>query len=54
MELKNLKKENYEPVSADVARQGLDGQYLRIEGLEKTYDDGFHAVKGLNVKIYKN
>lgn len=37
-----------------MARQGLDGQYLRIEGLEKTYDDGFHAVKGLNVKIYKN
>ncbi len=54
MEARNLKPENYEPVAADVARQALDGQYLRIEGLEKTYDNGFQAVKGLNLKIYKN
>lgn len=54
MEVKNLKPENYEPVAAEVARQGLDGQYLRIEGLEKTYDNGFQAVNGINVKIYQN
>lgn len=54
MEARNLKPENYEPVASEVARQALDGQYLRIEGLEKTYDNGFQAVKGLNLKIYKN
>lgn len=27
---------------------------MRIEDLEKVYDNGFHAVKGLNVKIYQN
>jgi hypothetical protein len=41
MEARNLKPENYEPVASEVARQALDGQYLRIEGLEKTYDNGF-------------
>jgi hypothetical protein len=41
MEARNLKPENYEPVASEVARQALDGQYLRIEGLEKTYDGGF-------------
>lgn len=41
MEARNLKAENYEPVASEVARQALDGQYLRIEGLEKTYDNGF-------------
>lgn len=52
MEVRNLKKENYEPVAAEVARSALDGQYLRIENLEKTYDNGFQAVNGINVKIY--
>lgn len=54
MELKNLDPRNYEPVAPEVARQGANGDYLRIEGLEKKYDNGFHAVKGLNVKIYQN
>jgi hypothetical protein len=46
--------ENYEPVSAEVARSALTGDYLRIENLEKVYDNGFKAVNGLNVKIYQN
>lgn len=41
MEVRNLKPENYEPVAPEIARQEVDGQYLRIEGLEKTYDNGF-------------
>jgi hypothetical protein len=41
MECRNLEKENYEPVSAEVARSALTGEYLRIENLEKTYDNGF-------------
>lgn len=54
MECKYLDKQNYEPVASEVARQGLDGSYLRIEDLEKVYDNGFKAVNGLNVKIYQN
>jgi ABC-type multidrug transport system ATPase subunit len=46
--------ENYEPVQAEIARQELDGKYLRIENLQKTYDNGFQAVKGINLKIYQN
>jgi len=41
MECRNLEKENYEPVSAEAARSALTGEYLRIENLEKTYDNGF-------------
>ena len=41
MEVRNLEKENYEPVAAEVARSALTGNYLRIENLEKTYDNGF-------------
>ena len=52
--MKNLARENYEPVPAEVARQGLDGSYLRIQDLEKVYENGFKAVNGLNVKIYQN
>jgi ABC-type multidrug transport system ATPase subunit len=54
LELTGLKIENYEPVQAEIARQELDGKYLRIENLQKTYDNGFQAVKGINLKIYQN
>jgi ATP-binding cassette subfamily A (ABC1) protein 3 len=55
MECKGLDDvKNYEPVATEVARQGMDGSYLRIEDLKKTYDNGFQAVKGLNLKIYQN
>lgn len=46
--------ENYEPVPSEIARQELDGQFLRIQDLQKTYENGFHAVKGLNIKMYQN
>lgn len=52
MEVKNLKPENYEPVAIEIARQEATGGFLRVEGLEKKYDNGFHAVKGLNMKMY--
>jgi len=41
LELEGLKIENYEPVQAEIARQELDGKYLRIENLQKTYENGF-------------
>jgi ABC-type multidrug transport system ATPase subunit len=52
--LRNLRPENYEPVQAEIARQELDGKYLRIENLQKTYENGFQAVRGINLKIYQN
>jgi len=54
MELRNLKHENYEPVASEVARQEASEHYLRIEGLKKKFDNGFQAVKGLNLKMYQN
>jgi len=54
MESQNIPSENYEPVAAEIARQELEGSYMRIQDLEKTYENGFHAVKGLNIKMYTN
>jgi len=54
MEFQNISPGNYEPVASEIARQELEGSFMRIQGLEKTYDNGFHAVKGLNLKMYKN
>jgi hypothetical protein len=52
LEVRNLQPCNYEAVSAEIARQEIDDRYLRIENLQKTYDNGFYAVKGLNLKMY--
>jgi ATP-binding cassette subfamily A (ABC1) protein 3 len=52
-EAKNLKKEYYEPVAADVAKLELEDKFLQISNLQKTYDNGFQAVKGVNVKMYQ-
>jgi ATP-binding cassette subfamily A (ABC1) protein 3 len=52
MEARNLKPEDYEPVAPEIARQELDDQYLSIQDLKKTYDNGFEAVKGLSMKMY--
>ena len=54
MEVKNLIPDNYEPVSIEIARQEAEGKYLKIENLKKTYDNGFEAVKGINLKMYQN
>jgi ABC-type Fe3+/spermidine/putrescine transport system ATPase subunit len=35
-------------------RQETEGRYLRIHNLKKTYDNGFVAVAGLNLKMYQN
>ena len=41
LELRTLQPGNYEPVQAEIARQELDGRYLRIDNLQKTYENGF-------------
>lgn len=51
-ELKYLDKENYEPVSPEIARLELENQFLKIEDLTKVYPNGFAAVNGINLKMY--
>ena len=52
-EAKNLKPEYYEPVAADVAKLELDAKCLKVDNLRKTYQNGFKAVKGINVKMFQ-
>lgn len=54
LELENLKQENYESAPQEMIRQETEGRYLRIQNLKKTYDNGFVAVAGLNLKMYQN
>ncbi|CDW85063.1 abc transporter family protein [Stylonychia lemnae] len=44
---------NYEPVNSGFAHQQETQQkILKIQNLQKTYKNGFSAVKGLNIKMY--
>lgn len=47
-----MKKENFEPVSRDLANLEQESKILKIADLHKTYPNGFSAVKGLNVRMY--
>ena len=44
--------DNYECPSAICTRLEASGEYLKIDGLEKTYPGGFQAVKGVNIKMF--
>ena len=44
--------QNYESPPAICSRLESTGDYLRIEGLEKTYSGGFRAVRGVNMKMF--
>lgn len=54
IEIKNMAPENYESVPAEIARLEALGKILRIENLQKIYENGFKAVKGLNLRMYQN
>ena len=43
---------NYESPSAISKRMQSNGDYLRIQNLQKTFAGGFKAVKGVNIKMY--
>ena len=47
-----IKKDNFEPPSNDLRAQEKDNKILKISDLKKTFDNGFQAVKGINVKMY--
>ena len=51
-ETKQMKRENFEPVSRDLTNLEHENKILKIEDLHKTYPNGFSAVKGLNVRMY--
>ncbi len=51
-ETKFMKKENFEPPSNDLKSQEKDNKILKIQELKKTFDNGFQAVKGVNMKMY--
>ena len=52
-ELKYLDPKNYEGVAPEVAALELSNDYLKISELKKVYPNGFQAVKGINLKMYK-
>ena len=46
-------QEDFEEVTgSELLHQEDDNKILRISDLKKTFDNGFEAVKGLNVKMY--
>ena len=49
-----MPSENYEEPPVICKRQEGTGNCLRVENLQKVYDGGFRAVKGINVKMYDN
>ena len=42
----------YEKLDPEIEAKEKDQQFLRVTGLQKVYENGFHAVKGINVKMY--
>lgn len=47
-----MDRKNYEPVSKDLIKLEAENKVLKIQDLRKTFDNGFKAVNGLNVKMY--
>jgi len=44
---------NYERPPLGMKRLEKEGNFLKIQNLQKTYDGGFQAVKGVNLKMYE-
>jgi len=51
---KYLSKNCFEPVSKLVAMKELENQILKVQDLEKFYDNGTKAVNGINLKLYQD
>ena len=47
-----MKKENFEPVAKELLKQETEQKILKISELHKTFENGFQAVKGVNLKMY--
>jgi hypothetical protein len=53
-ETKYLDKACYENVPFEVAHKESENKILKVSNLEKTFDNGFKAVNGVNVKMYED
>jgi len=42
----------YEKLNPEIDLKEVEGQVLKITNLKKTYNNGFKAVNGINVKMY--
>ncbi len=47
-----MDRRNYEPVSKDLVKLEAENKVLKVSDLRKTFENGFKAVNGLNVKMY--
>ena len=51
-EAKYMDRRNYEPVPKDLLKLEAENKVLKVQDLRKTFENGFKAVNGLNVKMY--
>ena len=49
-----MKKDAYEPVTPEIAKMEDHGKFMQVSDLKKQYDNGFMAVKGINLKLYSD
>ena len=54
LEETNLQPENFEAIPDEIKMLESTNDYMRIQNLRKVYANGFEAVKGTNLKVYKN
>jgi len=51
-ESRQMEPQNYEGPPTMCRRLETTGDFLRVEGLQKTFSGGFQAVRGVNVKMF--
>ena len=49
-----MKRDAYEAVTPEVAKMEDHGKFMQVTDLKKRYDNGFFAVKGINLKLYSD
>jgi hypothetical protein len=51
-ETKYMDPTKFEPASRELAKQEQENKILKVSDLMKTFENGFKAVRGINVKMY--
>lgn len=51
-ETKYVPKNNFEPVSRELQKLEQENKIFKISDLKKTFENGFQAVRGVNLKMY--
>jgi ATP-binding cassette subfamily A (ABC1) protein 3 len=51
-ETKFMSKDAYEGVTPEIAKLELQNKFMKITNLQKQYDTGLLAVRGINLKLY--